>query len=278
MHVDDLGARLPAAWKKRGGVLFPMRQAEATWIRFHGGYPMAVKVAAGMINAVTGAEWTNSLHEAPQDYLVVPDQPWLDGFCVATGQIRQFVAMPLGDGYSAEEQLTGKAEYGGVQLIVYPMKRELYAHHFERSDCVMESRAETYSPMTHATADMGLGPGGLMRQEIYADGYGMDAWETEVFSRCFVHIANSRVYRDLTGREPPAAAPTAADYTAAGLPWFDYYAEHAAALPGSAKLADLDSVAATGTRRGAVSLPENEAVAPAHLQQPGQRAVREDNS
>ena len=31
-------------------------------------------------------------------------------------------AMPLGDGYTVEEQLTGEAEHGGIQLIVYPMK------------------------------------------------------------------------------------------------------------------------------------------------------------
>ena len=122
-----------------------------------------------------------------------------------------------------------------------------------------------------------VAPGGLMRQEIDADGYGMDAWETEVFSRCFVHIANSRVYRDLTGREPPAAAPTASDYTAAGLPLFDSLRR---ARRGAAGQREACRSRQRGrdrsTRRGAVSLPENEPVAPAHLQQPGQRAVRED--
>ncbi len=34
--------------------------------------------------------------------------------------------MPLGDGYTAEEQLTGKAEHGGVQIVVYPMKAAVY--------------------------------------------------------------------------------------------------------------------------------------------------------
>ena len=59
----------------------------------------------------------------PQDYMVVPGQPWLDGFCVEKGLIRQFVAMPLGEGYTPEEQLTGEAEHGGLQIAVYPMKR-----------------------------------------------------------------------------------------------------------------------------------------------------------
>ena len=111
-----------------------MYQAEALWINFSSesdsqmgvSYPFAVKIAAGKINAVTGDEWSNGLVKDPQDYLVVPDQPWLDGFCVQKGLIRQFVAMPLGQGYTAEEQLSGAAEHGGIQIIVYPMKRDRY--------------------------------------------------------------------------------------------------------------------------------------------------------
>ena len=50
--------------------------------------------------------------------MVAPDQPWLDGFVVDKGCVRQFFAMPLGAGYSAEEQLTGEAVHGGLQLAV----------------------------------------------------------------------------------------------------------------------------------------------------------------
>ena len=77
-----------------------------------------------MVNALTGKQWKNELSSRPQDYLVVPGQPWLDGFCVRKGVVRQFVAMPLGEGFTAEEQLTGTAEHGGLQIIVYPMKAE----------------------------------------------------------------------------------------------------------------------------------------------------------
>ncbi len=96
-HVEDHPSKLPAAWAEHGGVLLPMYQAEALWINFSGGrgrgrdYPFAIKIAAGKINAVTGDEWRNGLAKDPQDYLVVPDQPWLDGFCVQKGLIRQFV-------------------------------------------------------------------------------------------------------------------------------------------------------------------------------------------
>ena len=126
-HVDDYLEPLPTEWGKRGGVFLPMYQAEAMWLDFTGSYPMAVKVAAGKINALTGEPWKNELSRQPQDCLVAPGQPWLDGFCVEQGLIRQFVAMPLGAGYSAEEQLTGEAQHGGLQIAVYPMKAARYA-------------------------------------------------------------------------------------------------------------------------------------------------------
>ncbi len=100
-HVDDFKARVPADWLRHGGVFLPMYQAEALWINFEGVYPCAVKIAAGKINAVTGEAWQAALAPLPQDYVVVPDQPWLDGFAVSQGLIRQSVAMPLGAGYTA---------------------------------------------------------------------------------------------------------------------------------------------------------------------------------
>ena len=83
-----------------------------------------MKVATGKICAIMGDQWVRHLNTDPQDYVVLPDQPWIDGYCVETGVIRQFVAMPLGTGYTVEEQLTGAAAHGGLQLVVFPMKRE----------------------------------------------------------------------------------------------------------------------------------------------------------
>jgi hypothetical protein len=113
-HIDDFNGTVPPTWLERGGVLMPMYQSEALWIHFATSYPFAIKVAAGKINAVTGETWADGLSRPPQNYLVTPGQPWLDGFVVRKGVIRQFVAMPLGTGYSAEEQITGKAETGGL--------------------------------------------------------------------------------------------------------------------------------------------------------------------
>jgi hypothetical protein len=260
--VDDYKSTVPERWGEHGGVLLPMFQSEAMWIRFNSldcEYPFAVKVATGKINAVTGDAWSNDLHQKPQDYLVAPDQPWLDGYCVEKGIIRQFVAMPLGSGYSAEEQLTDKAEHGGVQLIVYPMKREAYEKYKKR----YESRYNVdacYSIIgDKSIPDMGLAPGGKMRQEIYDDTYGFDVWDKNHSSRCFVHITNSLVWREITGKQPPTTPPTAQEYTNEGLPWFDYYSDKAA-LQGTFKFDGVKSVIKMGEEKKDNPLPENKSV------------------
>ena len=134
-RVDDHLDRAPDGWGRQGGVFLPMYQTEALWIYFGTSYPMAVKVAAGKVDAVTGEGWTEDLSPRPQNYLAVPDQPWLDGFCVGKGLIRQFVAMPLGRGFTAEEQVTGEADHGGLQIVVHPMQAPRYeAWQRERSE------------------------------------------------------------------------------------------------------------------------------------------------
>ena len=289
-HVDDFADRLTEDWLRRGGVMLPMYQAEALWIYFGSGfagsamgwdeeaddgwiyspYPFAVKVAAGKIDAVTGKRWSNGLQRRPQDYVALPNQPWLDGFCVKKGLIRQFVAMPLGAGYTAEEQITGAAEHGGLQIVAYPMKPDVYERRFpprrphrERRQArgVFLDAAEPTMALASAPGrSMGLAPGGKMRQKIYPDPFDFSDWDTENGSRCFVHIANSMVWRSITGENPPTVPPTAEDYTRAGLPWFDLYDGDAKALKGSSALDGLKSVKELGEEKGDVPLPENRPV------------------
>ncbi len=269
-HVDDHLDQIPEAWDRHGGVFLPMYQAEAMWLQFHAEYPMAVKVAAGKIDALTGEGWTNELSEGPQNYLTVPEQPWLDGFCVGKGLIRQFVAMPLGDGYTAEEQLTGEAQHGGLQILVYPMLAAKYE--------AWQQKRKYPAPclsVRSVRADMGLAPGGLMRQKIYDDPHDFDAWDRSARSRCFVHILNSVQFFQVSGVEPPAKPPTAKDYTEAGLPWFEYYGCDLTALDGAKKLAGLDSVGARRLKQGEGVLPDNDPVSPAVVKRVGVARVRE---
>ena len=273
-HVDDHAENVPKDWIRRGGVMLPMYQSEAMWLNFNATYvpdrdtryPFAVKVAAGKINAVNGETWSEGLSR-PQDYMVSPRQPWLDGYCVEQGYIRQFVAMPLGSGYSAEEQITGEAEFGGVQIVVYPMKLEVFERRFPMVDdrdalCEFDAIERCAAPAAMGGMDMGLAPGGRMRQEIYDDPFDINDWDTEAGSRCFVHITNSLVWHSVTGSPPPTTPPTSKQYTKAGLPWFEYFDAEAKALKGSDVLSHLKSVAAMGEQKGDVPLPENESVTP----------------
>ena len=271
-RVDDYPENLPDGWEEHGGVFLPMYQTEALWINFHADYPMAVKIAAGKINAVTGEAWEEGLTRHPQDYAVVPEQPWLDGFCVERGLIRQFVAMPLGEGYTPEEQLTGEAEHGGLQIAVYPMKRSKYEEMHQPSPGLYREMPEMCAEPQRA---MGLAPGGLMRQEIYEDEHGIDAWDTSTYSRCFVHIVNSVQLLHLTGCKPPGKPQTAQDYTAARLPWFDYYGGDLRALEGAKELAGLDSVAAVKLKKGEGFLPDNDPVTPTVVKKLNRSMVRE---
>ena len=271
-HLDDYAPRLSDEWCHRGGVIAPMHQAEAMWINFKSGYnywseqsyPFAVKIATGKICAITGQTWVNQLNSDPQDYVVLPKQPWLDGYCVEKGVIRQFVAMPLGEGYTVEEQLTGAAEHGGLQIVAYPMKRERYEEMIAYQ--LKVRRTISFSLCCLSTEkSMGLAPGGRMKQDIYDDPYGPDAWDQQHVSRCFVTLVNSAQWMAITGERPPTKPPTARQYTKAGLPWFDYYGGDAEVVAGAEKLKAVKSVAQIAKEKGDTPLPENETLDIPHV-------------
>ena len=153
-HVADHARLVPPSWREHGGVMLPMYASEAMWIRFRSpkDYPFAVKVASGKCCALTGETWINGLTQGDrlnegeitnlQNYLIVPQQPWLDGFNTGNGEVRQFVAEPLGEGITVEEQLTGEAENGGLQIQVYPLKRVLWLEILEERRREEERRLE----------------------------------------------------------------------------------------------------------------------------------------
>ncbi|KAI1755715.1 hypothetical protein F4782DRAFT_486668 [Xylaria castorea] len=137
----DFASKLPTDMAAKGGVCFPMYQREAMWISFAADHPFMIKVYAGGVNAVSGEHSSETIetkmrrldllskNESIQDYVVVPRQPWIDGFAVSPGVVRQFVAMPLGMGYTVEAQLTGQEVVGGLQLEITPsLPKKLVTH------------------------------------------------------------------------------------------------------------------------------------------------------
>jgi hypothetical protein len=251
-HVDDFEDRVPPAWLEHGGIMLPMYQAEALWLSFKTMYPFLIRIGTGMINAVTGKPWTDRVGWEPQDYVVTSEQPWLDGYCVEKGTIRQFVAMPLGEGYSVEEQITGEAEHGGLQIVAHPMKGEAYEAYEKKRP------SHLYVEETRSRLEMGIAPGGRMKQKVYSDPYKSADWDLDHRSRCFAHVTNSIVWKAITGEAPPTKPPTAKQYNAHGFPWFDYYDADLKALDGTKALQDLKSIAQMSAGKGETVLPENE--------------------
>jgi hypothetical protein len=83
------------------------------------------------------------------------------------------------------------------------------------------------APRARASAAMGLGVGGSMRQEVYRDERPLAHYTTEPAARVFVHLVTPPQWRRITGEDPPTSPVDLAAYTRAGLPWFDYYDDDA---------------------------------------------------
>ena len=182
----------------------------------------------------------------PQDYLVCPHQPWLDGINSGDGVVRQFVAMPLGSGYTVEGQLTGQERVGGLQLLVYDPLPGRFPDQPPPTPLDFMPGGPGGEPLRIATqmqpsASLGLAAGGQMSQKIYPDPYGLDTWDQSQPGRVAVFILNSLQYRSVTGQPPPPTPVDAKTYTAAGLPWFELYDEKKGDLPKSQALSGVQS-------------------------------------
>ncbi|MEU6276013.1 hypothetical protein ABZ871_26915 [Streptomyces populi] len=274
--VGDHGDRVPAEWRARGGVMLPVYLREAMWLSFAGtAEPAALQVGVGKVCAVSGAPWTSRLTRDPQNYVVLPRQPWLDGINSGKGTVRQFVAVPLGLGATVEGQVTGEEVWGGVQLQSFPLEAGELAAWREAEHRRAEERRRmprapgAAMPMTAAppapgaaprpggaarprvrstrsrarsAPAMGLGVGGSMRQEVYGDDRPLKAWAKEPAGRVFVHLVTPPEWRRITGEAPPPSPVDRAAYTRAGLPWFDHYDQDAADLAPTDALGSVQPV------------------------------------
>ncbi|MFD8981431.1 hypothetical protein [Streptomyces sp. NPDC059564] len=268
-RVEDYPDTVPPQWRAKGGVMLPVYLREAMWLSFGGSRePAALQVGVGKVCAVSGERWTGRLSRTPQNYVVLPRQPWLDGINSGDGTVRQFVAVPLGLGATVEGQVTGQETTGGVQLQAFPLKpREL-----ERWREAERARAPRPRPgagpypsvpgsapagfggygaplppaapgaAPAAPAAMGLGVGGAMRQEVYRDDRKPAAWAGQPAARVFVHLVTPPEWRRITGEDAPPSPVDRAAYTRAGLPWFDYYDETGTDLPAAGPLGAVKPV------------------------------------
>lgn len=278
----------PQQWLEKGGVMLPMYQGEAMWMSFESTIPCALKIVSGSVNALTGGRDLQELDSDPQNYVVIPDQPWLDGFKVSKGTVRQFVAMPVGSGYTASEQLANDAEAGGLVMEAFPMKAESYFPEF--LECELENimhdvltnlfgmgwEGESQILCCSAPANyfemregVGLGAGGKIQQEVYADTHGIDVWSFQDAIRVCIHTCNAMIWRKVTGENPPHPPLTATEYSRHRIPWFDFYRDDLEALPETENLANLKSVSQVSAAKGLASWEDDDELAPSLVVQYG---------
>ncbi|QTE02604.1 hypothetical protein [Streptomyces cyanogenus] len=161
-RVADYADRVPEPMRARGGVMLPVYLREAMWLSFTGTTePAALQVGVGKVCAVSGEPWRGRLSRRPQNYVVLPRQPWLDGINSGKGTVRQFVAVPLGLGATVEGQVTGEEVWGGVQLQSFPLKEGALAE-WRRQERERERalRPGPAGPLGGYGATGGYGPAG----------------------------------------------------------------------------------------------------------------------
>ncbi|MCQ4202169.1 hypothetical protein M4J06_006506 [Streptomyces coelicoflavus] len=267
-RVSDYADTVPEEWRARGGVMLPVYLREAMWLSFAGTRePAALQVGVGKVCAVSGRPWSDRLSRDPQNYVVLPRQPWLDGINSGSGTVRQFVAVPLGMGATVEGQVTGEEVWGGVQLQAFTLSapalarwREEERRHREaapraRSAGAFGVPAPGAAPAAPGAAPgyggtirrrsapaMGLGVGGSMRQEVYRDQRPPTDWAEQPAGRVFVHLVTPPEWHRITGEAPPPSPVDRAAYTRAGLPWYDYYDQDAHDLASAEPLQDVRPV------------------------------------
>jgi hypothetical protein len=257
--VADHWDRVPSTWRSQNSYFISMYQREALWLGFDGAIwkPNAVKIAIGKVNAISGQTWDEVLQTQPQNYIVCPNQPWLDGINAGQGFIRQFMAMPLGSGLTVEAQVSGAEEFGGIQILVYEPKPGRFP---DQSPHERSANARGLALSLPMGAEMGLGAGGQMIQKIYPSPYDLDTWDLANSGSVVVHIINSEQYRELTGLEPPFTPITARVYTQYGLPWFALYDEEQGDVSATETLSQVKTIREQESEQGIVDQEESKAI------------------
>lgn len=404
LRVEEYADRIPESWLEQGGFIIPLYQREALFLEFSGVQwrPMIAKVAVGKVNAISGKEHDLKIRSHRQDYVVVPDQRWLDGINSGDGTVSQFVAMPLGKGYTIEAQVTDEEKYGGFQLAIFDPKpnrfpeqdpqkqraaaedrkqrsaqatqqellrkklateaqkrraqqdllhrlpetsaqliRAVKKQHYREAaqtlgiseeeilvrlenlrshfvEVLGENAFEGIIPSEHlkklppdlpaaspvappptrpmpdirfmpATGDdrrqfmpstdsrppaahsarreqepsepeppleMGIARGGTIKQQIFEDTYGAESWDESTFRDVVIHIVNSEVYHQITGREAPPSPISIEHYQHYNIPWYSAYAEKAPSLSPAAIFRRILGAAQIEKHRGIVKVED----------------------
>lgn len=276
-RVEDYAEKVPTKWLQEGGFFIPLYQKEALFLQFDGPkwHPSIAKVCVGKINAISGKVYSEALSGNQQDYVVIPNQKWLDGVFSGEGLVKQFVAMPLGEGYTIEAQITDEEKFGGFQIVAIDAVDGRFADRNPEIDSRIEDEEEARkrrnsgalyaSPLpdvgiilASSPSSMGIAAGGSIKQQIQKDSYGVESWNPEKKRSLTVHLVNSLDYKAITGMEPPASPITAAAYQRAKIPWYDHYDETAPVVRPPSIFNRILNIASIEKKRGIATTPDDE--------------------
>lgn len=107
----------------------------------------------------------------------------------------------------------------------------------EVEDTVKDISAQDFGPM-----DLGLGCGGSIQQEIYADPHGLPTWSQRKLGEVHVHLVNTAHWTAITGEPPPPTTVDALAYTQMGYPWYEVYEAEADTVAASPILAAVKPI------------------------------------
>ncbi|KAL3952916.1 hypothetical protein ACCO45_012859 [Purpureocillium lilacinum] len=219
--------KLPESMIRKMGMVVPMYPREALVLSFRcqsddtrhyiysgsssGGQKLAIKVLTGGINAISGLPATEGVASDRQDHITVPAQQRLDGFNVVSkdgqGMVRQFVSMPVGEGYSVEGQITGVEKYNGLQLILAPPFIGPCKFWLDKGS---GRRLVELSRLDESSSSMGLAAGMRLRMsgkdltELWRQRHenSLDRLDSESWSACGKSIGQNTSRKSLCGIRP----------------------------------------------------------------------------
>ena len=230
-RVEDHPRTAPAEWLARGGFMLPMYQREAMWVLLSCDEPAALQVGAGDICAVTGGPWTDTLAQAPQNYVALPEQQWLDGIATGGGYLRQFVA-PAPDPASNPAPAPAQADPAGgwagtgtgtggvseLRLRAVGLGDGPLAEWHRQIEG--DEVAHTGGPAS-ALHDPGAGWGveAGTGQEIFTDPRGVRQYDEGRSGEVTVYLCSVDRWSAITGEAPPPTPLSRAVYARHGPPW-----------------------------------------------------------
>ncbi|RKL04793.1 hypothetical protein BFJ71_g3573 [Fusarium oxysporum] len=290
--IEDYARKLPLSMAQKGGMFIPMYQREALWIDFESRKNYAIRIHVGNVNIVSGEPRVPTFatelrrrqllkqEKSIQDYIVVPDQKWIDGVATEPGQVRQFVAMPIATNCSVEAQMNGEESTAGIQfditrldpllsgpkdninIMVKDLNGETSNYFLSRF-----SRVETLKLLVKAKAGVDVAYQSLVSssQKLQSMDYTPHQCQApkmniasgglirqniveqpkgeykKTSTATFnVQILNSTSFKRVTGQDPPKSPISAATYAKAGHPFFSLD-EGPATISGN--FSDLQSLA-----------------------------------